>query len=478
MREAISDQQNALDSQHNGLLIQVTSWLTVTLTSRRRKAHALLDDLHASCHRASIIDGTISLPLSTPLDLAVMNRSMDLPDDDSDGDDTAPADTSLCVICKARPRHSTYETCGTTCGKVLKTKCTVCRVKPRYQNNGKTYPTCGMRCAAALQSASLPASPIESQSPRSSRTARGGGNSNLCSHCGQRPKVVKADGTTFPHCGLRCRDAAAQMQARPQAVPRSQAQLPGSRNPILDINSLITTLGGLGGLGGLFHPAAPDRVRPDDPATPPPAVSPSLRRRATMATMNGAGSRLSVGSPQPRLGSFPRPPHTWKDMKSQGAKNAPVLLEIPKTEDAFEKVYDLFRGDWKTPGRPKVTVHRIFIVYQSQDIIARHEQFKQQLCSDSEGPVRESRRWIGVGHTCMLLKSGFVTPCTSLRCTLCDVVRRNVYSPVDFPRMIPATGTSNKADKLAFPVASTEVTHKAMLLTKVVSSDEEKNDCR
>ncbi|EAU87600.2 hypothetical protein CC1G_09697 [Coprinopsis cinerea okayama7 len=190
--------------------------------------------------------------------------------------------------------------------------------------------------------------------------------------------------------------------------------------------------------------------------------------------MNGAGSRLSVGSPQPRLGSFPRPPHTWKDMKSQGAKNAPVLLEIPKTEDAFEKVYDLFRGDWKTPGRPKVTVHRIFIVYQSQDIIARHEQFKQQLCSDSEGPVRESRRWIGVGHTCMLLKSGFVTPCTSLRCTLCDVVRRNVYSPVDFPRMIPATGTSNKADKLAFPVASTEVTHKAMLLTKVVSSDEEK----
>jgi hypothetical protein len=87
----------------------------------------------------------------------------------------------------------------------------------------------------------------------------------------------------------------------------------------------------------LFHPAAPDRVRPDDPATPPPAVSPSLRRRATMATMNGAGSRLSVGSPQPRLGSFPRPPHTWKDMKSQGAKNAPVLLEIPKTEDAFEK---------------------------------------------------------------------------------------------------------------------------------------------
>ncbi|KIM41675.1 hypothetical protein M413DRAFT_444923 [Hebeloma cylindrosporum] len=144
-----------------------------------------------------------------------------------------PRAQSLCVICNEKPAYNdgrrAFPTCGNTCARALEAAkldakkatpsgrsnnhphssssssgyrpsttspyqtrqtvirmCEVCRVRPKYQKNGKIFPTCGLTCAAKLQ----PPGSVE-----------------MCDYCGERPKVV-LNGHKFPHCGTTCRDKA------------------------------------------------------------------------------------------------------------------------------------------------------------------------------------------------------------------------------------------------------------------------------
>ncbi|KIM41686.1 hypothetical protein M413DRAFT_27285 [Hebeloma cylindrosporum] len=139
---------------------------------------------------------------------------------------------AMCVICKKQPSyndgHRTFPTCGNTCAAKLEAArniefssrnknqvhypkrsgkssthivnghhhanskanvirmCEVCRVRPRFQKNGKIFPTCGLTCAAKLQRP---------------------GSVEMCELCKKRPRVV-INGHKFPHCGRKCRDKA------------------------------------------------------------------------------------------------------------------------------------------------------------------------------------------------------------------------------------------------------------------------------
>lgn len=105
-----------------------------------------------------------------------------------------------------------------------------------------------------------------------------------------------------------------------------------------------------------------------------------------------------------------------------------------------------------------------------------------------EGSFTETRRWVGVKRKCHSagFADGISKPCKTYGCSLCDVINRNIFSPVDYPRSVPLSGHANRFDRISgsFQFVLTDHTTyradrlsfeepqpqqlKAMLLTKVV----------
>lgn len=161
-------------------------------------------------------------------------------------------------------------------------------------------------------------------------------------------------------------------------------------------------------------------------------------------------------------------PSAWETLKVRAQGRAPCLLEVPRGLEQYQQVCDIFFSDWKSRRRAPPAVHGVFKVVQNTAVALRHGEYKGYMRSQ-EGSFTETRRWVGVKRKCHSagFADGISKPCKTYGCSLCDVINRNIFSPVDYPRSVPLSGHANRADRLSFEEPQPQQL-KAMLLTKVV----------
>ncbi|TFK20441.1 hypothetical protein FA15DRAFT_673470 [Coprinopsis marcescibilis] len=112
-----------------------------------------------------------------------------------------------CCVCKEKPAHSRYPTCGLTCAAKLQEQesthrygmCKVCGERPKaYDSSGKRYETCGFKCSSKLKEQE-----IESR--------------GRCEQCGEQPKARRG-GSLSPYCGPCDGRARYRKPSKPRAL--------------------------------------------------------------------------------------------------------------------------------------------------------------------------------------------------------------------------------------------------------------------
>ncbi|KAF5314663.1 hypothetical protein D9611_007184 [Ephemerocybe angulata] len=177
-----------------------------------------------------------------------------------------------------------------------------------------------------------------------------------------------------------------------------------------------------------------------------------------------------IGAPLP-LSSNPQ--SAFETLKVRAISKAPCVLDIPKALDLYKKVHTFFSNDWKSQSR-RANVAGIFKVYQSDSVTARQNQYKSHLRDVDGIAPEESRRWVALTRKCQMSDSRITAPCKNYGCSFCDVLGRNVFNSVDFPRFVRLSGNSSCADRAATGRQQDAVDSgrgvKVLLLVKVVSS--------
>ncbi|KAF6745432.1 hypothetical protein DFP72DRAFT_926222 [Ephemerocybe angulata] len=177
-----------------------------------------------------------------------------------------------------------------------------------------------------------------------------------------------------------------------------------------------------------------------------------------------------IGAPLP-LSSNPQ--SAFETLKVRAVSKAPCVLDIPKTLDLYKSVHTFFSNDWKSQSR-RPNVAGIFKIYQSDSVTARQNQYKSHLRDVDGIAPDESRRWVALTRKCQMSDSRITAPCKNYGCSFCDVLGRNVFNSVDFPRFVRLSGNSSCADRATGRQQDADSGRgvKVLLLVKVVSSSD------
>ncbi|KAG9028781.1 hypothetical protein FS837_003782 [Tulasnella sp. UAMH 9824] len=161
-------------------------------------------------------------------------------------------------------------------------------------------------------------------------------------------------------------------------------------------------------------------------------------------------------------------------------QNAPILLDLPKTDPKFADIIKQFNDTWQGSNKPMV--HRICKVVNTKAVENRFQEYRQKVeqvgnwVSLGKTAGNEASRWHGTNPECTVGDDpNKLEICTSTSCTLCRVIRtsfdmKNVVVGVyGFGIYTSAYSTTSHAYTR---VATEGSPYRTMLLTQVVMGKE------
>ncbi|KAG8928949.1 hypothetical protein FRC00_001606 [Tulasnella sp. 408] len=172
---------------------------------------------------------------------------------------------------------------------------------------------------------------------------------------------------------------------------------------------------------------------------PPPAVKQGLEIACLMCT------------------EFPKDPQ-WADFcgktcSDKAEKNAPILLDVPKTDPKFADIVKQFNDTWQGSNKP--TVHRICTVVNAKAVEDRFQAYRQK--------VEQAGNWVAQGKT---------AGNENRRCRLCCVIRTGFdikYVAVGVYGLGIYTSAYSSTSHGYTRVATKVWPYRAMFLTRIVT---------
>ncbi|KAG8916862.1 hypothetical protein FRC00_014305, partial [Tulasnella sp. 408] len=153
-----------------------------------------------------------------------------------------------------------------------------------------------------------------------------------------------------------------------------------------------------------------------------------------------------------------------KACSDKAEKNAPILLDVPKTDPKFADIVKQFNDTWQGSNKP--TVHRICKVVNSKAVEDRFQAYRQKVeqagnwVAQGKTAGNENRRWHGTVRECTVGDDpNKLDMCTSTACKLCCVIRTS------FDMKYVAVGVSHGYTR----VATKGSPYRAMFLTRIVT---------